>query len=303
VTSGLNFPKVGNFRILIGTEICIVTAVSFGSFAPATWTVTRAVEGTTAATYASGTRVDFFITQQSLMTIFSDMRRTDIIANYKLVPPRKGDMFIPSDSLYTMIVFDGAKWLFLINGRAMTPPNLYGWTLESRPDANCTATIMNNYLRFADPTSQYAIHALYRPAPATPYTFTVAMLTEFFVSGYAAIGIGWRSNAGQYVIWGDASNSGNWQERYYRFNSYNSYNSEILQASPNLMWAHGPLMWMRLSDDGTTRTIWNSSNGINWTRRQDQSHGDFMSPDNIMFHLSDASGPPLAMNVVHMVIS
>ena len=303
VTSGLNFPKVGNFRILIGTEICIVTAVAFSTFTPATWTVTRAAEGTTAATYAIGTRIDFFITQQSLMNIFGDSHRTDVIANYKFTPPRKGDIFIPQNSMYTMLVYDGDKWIFLINGRAMTPPNVDNWILDSRSDANCTATIANNYLRLADPATAYGIHTLYRPAPATPYKFTVAVLAEFFVTGHASVGIGWKSNSGQYTIWGDGSYYGNWYERYYRFNAYNNYNGDYMSAQVNPIWQHGPLMWMRLSDDGTTKAILISSNGVTWIHRYDLARTDFMSPDNIALQISDANGPPLALNVVHMEIS
>lgn len=64
VTSSTPFPTAtngGQFRVLIGTELLIVTAIS-----GTTWTVTRGAEGTTAAAHSSGDAVTHIITRDSL---------------------------------------------------------------------------------------------------------------------------------------------------------------------------------------------------------------------------------------------
>jgi hypothetical protein len=62
VASTTNFPSSGNFRIVVGTELLLVTAVSGQN-----WTATRGVEGTVAATYAIGAPITHVLTAASLI--------------------------------------------------------------------------------------------------------------------------------------------------------------------------------------------------------------------------------------------
>ena len=310
VTSGLDFPKTGNFRILIGTEICIVTSVVQDSFVPATWTVTRAVEGTTAATYSSGTRVDFFITSQSWTNILHRDRTTSgLISTISSQIPRVGDMFIPSDSFYTMIIYDGVAWQFMHNGRALTPPqfnltfNGTPWYHES-PDGNFTldTTHVANILYDATPGS--LVSSYYTTAPATPYSFTCAGLTHNIISGYNKIGLGWRSNGGAYAMMMIGSDNGtDWTLRYDTFTSRTSYAGTYINISIPPMIVHGPLIWLRLTDDGTNRRIKVSSNGINWTDVYGISRTNFLTPDNIAVSLVTPSVVNTGMTLVHMSLS
>ena len=64
VNSAANFPTSGNFRITIDSEILLVTAVSGTTF-----TVTRGVEGTTAAGHSNGATVTHILTAASLVKI------------------------------------------------------------------------------------------------------------------------------------------------------------------------------------------------------------------------------------------
>lgn len=64
VASASSFPAGGNFRILIDTELMLVTAVASNTF-----TVTRGVEGTTAASHADVAPVTHVVTAASLANI------------------------------------------------------------------------------------------------------------------------------------------------------------------------------------------------------------------------------------------
>lgn len=57
ITSAATFPTDGNFRILIDSEIVIVTAISGTTF-----TITRGAEGTTPAAHANGATVQHILT-------------------------------------------------------------------------------------------------------------------------------------------------------------------------------------------------------------------------------------------------
>jgi hypothetical protein len=66
VTSATGFPTVGNFRLLIDSEIMLVTAVSGTTF-----TITRGIEGTTAASHSSGAPVTHILTADALKNIIT----------------------------------------------------------------------------------------------------------------------------------------------------------------------------------------------------------------------------------------
>lgn len=67
VASASAFPSSGNFRILIDSEIFLVTAVSGTTF-----TVTGAQESTTAASHSSGTTVTHIVTAGGLIQAITD---------------------------------------------------------------------------------------------------------------------------------------------------------------------------------------------------------------------------------------
>ena len=64
VVAATGFPTTAQFRILIDNELLLVT--SLGSSPYTTWTVTRAIEGTTAASHSSGATVTQVLTAGGL---------------------------------------------------------------------------------------------------------------------------------------------------------------------------------------------------------------------------------------------
>lgn len=67
VADASTFPTSGNFRILIDSELILVTAVSGTTF-----TITRGIEGTTAASHTSGAAVTHILTAGSLIQVVTD---------------------------------------------------------------------------------------------------------------------------------------------------------------------------------------------------------------------------------------
>jgi hypothetical protein len=61
VTDASRFPTAGNFRLLVESELMLVTGVSSNTF-----TVTRGIEGTVAAAHAAGREVSHIITAGAL---------------------------------------------------------------------------------------------------------------------------------------------------------------------------------------------------------------------------------------------
>jgi hypothetical protein len=67
VTTGSSFPATGNFRILVDSEIMVVTARSSN-----TLTVTRGAEGTSAASHSGGATVTMILTAGALQAYGQD---------------------------------------------------------------------------------------------------------------------------------------------------------------------------------------------------------------------------------------
>ncbi len=67
LTSAAGFPTSGNFRIIVGTELMLVTAVASNTF-----TVTRGIESTANAAHASGVTVAHILTAAGLAQFVAD---------------------------------------------------------------------------------------------------------------------------------------------------------------------------------------------------------------------------------------
>lgn len=79
VASSSGFPSSGNFVILIDTELMLVTAGN----GTTSWTVTRALEGTTAAAHSNGATVANVISQGTLTNNYVDMFSNQTVAGNK----------------------------------------------------------------------------------------------------------------------------------------------------------------------------------------------------------------------------
>lgn len=67
VQSAAGFPTLGNFRLQVDAEIMLVTAVSSTTF-----TITRAVEGTSAASHLAGSFATLIVTAASIIALITD---------------------------------------------------------------------------------------------------------------------------------------------------------------------------------------------------------------------------------------
>lgn len=83
VTSGAVFATDGEFRVQVGTELMLVSAVAGNDL-----TVTRGIEGTTAATHTAGDPIDARLTAAGIVRIIqqSDIGRL-VLADGIVDPP------------------------------------------------------------------------------------------------------------------------------------------------------------------------------------------------------------------------
>lgn len=103
VTSAALFPSSGQFRIKIDSEILLVTTVS-----GTTWTVTRGVEGTTAAAHTNASTVTHILTKGGLDQVIADNCQLGTYGN-RPAAEKAGRLYIATD---TAAIYrdNGSSW-------------------------------------------------------------------------------------------------------------------------------------------------------------------------------------------------
>jgi hypothetical protein len=100
---------------------------------------------------------------------------------------------------------------------------------------------------------------LCKTAPSTPYSIIALVAHAAGGFSYAGSGLGWRNTSdGKISIMGSLSYNGGSFVAASNYNSPTSWNSFPSQSSS------GPIVWIKLKNDGTTVTRYFSMDGVTW---------------------------------------
>lgn len=291
VTSATPFPSAGQFRIRIDLEILLVTGVSGTTF-----TVTRGIEGTTAASHANGAVVAHIITAGSL----DEFRSNNItVQNYSSLPSvfKDGILHFVQDGIH---VFrdNGVTLNTFGNLESQTiPPLISDFTWDNQDSATGVDNSGTVYVSATCNSVNY-ITALYKTAPATPWTLIAKILPDTAMQNYSGYGLCFReSSSGKIhsleLIW--ASKPCFFSRKY---TNSTSFSSDYVADQPQRF-----VPWLKISDDGTDRKFWVSADSINWKLLHTVGRTDFLTADQIGFVLPRELGGGLtaAVNAISLV--
>jgi len=279
----------GNFRILIDSEIMLVTGVS-----GTTLTVSRHQEGTSAIAHSTGADVKHVLTAGAL-----DARDQNDLAAYDALASRPaagvpGRIFLPTDGLF-LERDNGAAWEKFGPIWPMTPPaaaDFGTWVNQG------SATIVDNkgaiFLDSGPATSGENLRCQVKAYPAAPFTVEMAFLVNAWGYGgaYATAGLCIRdSGSGKIVAYGVGGSSSSMETRGVKYNSPTSVSGEVTGWPSNRHCYDSPLIWLRYYDDGTTnRVISFSHDGINWTQMVSIVRTDWITPNQIGISVNSYAG-------------
>jgi hypothetical protein len=276
VNSTANFPTSANFRILIESEIMLVTGVS-----GTTYTGTRGQESTAAVAHTSGVPVVHILTSGALQQFRSD---TILTGTYASLPAAgtAGRRYKCIDAVYDLID-NGSSWQAFAHGFSCVIPtpvsfssvNFSGCTLDS---SHGPMVITNNNV------NNSTGHCLQvKSIPSAPYTATFGL--SILVGGNDSfLGVSLReSGTGKLVSAGLLNSNGFLIATY---NSVTSFAGTYIasggggasQAALKL-----PIVWFRWQDNNSNRLFFYSIDGQNWTQVFSVSRTDFITPDQIGF--------------------
>ncbi len=281
VASSASFPSAGDFRVRIDSEILIVTAVS-----GTTWTVTRGAEGTTAASHSSGAAVTHVLTKGGLEGIVGNMVQTGTFSA-RPAAGIPGRWYLPTDG--PVIFFDdGTNWLGYGPCYPLTPPVAadFAWVNQggaSLIDSHGAIRVVTT------PTGGDNLRIQKKTAPATPYTITAGFIVDFAMDSAAGVGLCLRqSSDGKLVVMTLLAQ--NAAQAYIITGKYNSPTSfSANYALLKFPAGGGRILWLQFEDNGTTRYMRWSWDGINWYLLHSVGRTDFCTPDEVGWYVQGST--------------
>ena len=276
VKSAVGFPTTGNFRVIIDTEIMLVTDVQGKTF-----TVTRAQEGTSSVSHDADAAVFHVLTAGALAQRDIEQFAVGAIAN-RDAAGQAGRLYLPTTGFLNQD--NGSFWDMLPLYR-LTPPSSSSFTWVNQGTATVTDTKGMMVLVTPSVSSGENLRCLVKSTPSTPYTITVCILPQsptFTTTGtYAQFGMCWRdSSSGKIITYGWGVNSSGYPLTfsYDQWTTYTTISANQFQYTAPIF---AP-MWIRLSDDGTYRLAEISSDGFNFVPVHSAiDRTTFITPDQV----------------------
>jgi hypothetical protein len=285
VTSAAGFPTAPQFRVVIDSEIMIVTALSGAG--NTTWTVTRGAEGTTAATHTNSTAVTHVLTAGAVDQIRSDLCQKGTYANLPSAS-KNGIMYWSSNG--PILSRDNGSTIDSFGPiYPLTPPVLGNFTwVNQSSNGSATTTYGGIYLASAGGVAGYDFKLLVNSAPAAPYKATMCLLPNGAPCGNNTfMGICLRnSSSGKIVTFGLGAGNApfiradKWDSPTALDSGYYSTESWIIPCP----------VWLQIYDDNTNRNFNTSADGQNFALAYQIGRTDFITPDQVGFHIGDQSG-------------
>lgn len=265
-----------NYRIKIDSELLLVT----GGAGTPNWTVTRGIEGTTAASHANGATVSQVLTAGALQQFRADNVQSDTVANLP-ANTQEGVTYWPTNGV--LFYRDtGSVWQTFGPVYRFVPPVNGDFTWLNQGAS--TVSEVNGGIHLSVPGNNGGTSARYMAMPATPYTLTVALTPCMNRFNYCGCGIFIRdSSTGTLttIQYGQTPN----ELGIFNLTNPTTYSSTVVQANTPIS---GPLVWLRIFDDGTDIAVSNSFDGFNFAHFHTFDRDGFVTnPDNVGFHVGN----------------
>ncbi len=294
------FPVSGDFRIICGDEIMLVTGVVGNTF-----TVTRALENTNDVAHAGGAVVAHVLTAGGLDALIDEAVAaggggatigTGTVASLPGTPT-DGDAYMPTDGI---VIYrgNGSAWKAFGPLWPVEPPGASGWSWANQGAATISYTTGAAVL--AAPLTAAGAHQwryMYHTLPSAPYSIVFAFIPHLKPGSTSLCGVLLRDNA-------DGDNARFQAESYYPSGNlvcekwWTDDNFNTANVTTDIRGVAGTVLWVRFRDDSTTRYTDFSRDGINWWLHDSRSRTDWMAPNEVGFGVN-ARDTECAITVLH----
>lgn len=285
---GAAFPSSGNFRIIIDAEIILVGVRSTDTLS----SLTRGIEGTTAAAHSAGAPVAHVMTAGSLDQIRLELSNSGVDASK--AANKAGNLYFPTDGVQ----------IYRDTGAAMNPwgplypftPIVDGDFTDLNAPTKSTASGVVTLSTAASATIN--IRGRKKAAPSTPYTITTAFVLRALLQAYHAAGLFVRDSAtGKLVVWMVLTNTNAGQGKLNIISQ--DYTNETTFLADNVMKDFhmlGPIVFLRYTDDGTNRKLSYSFDNLDFEEVLSEARTTFITANEVgfMVYINDNTAPTRA---------
>lgn len=260
VASASTFPTGGTFRIAIGDELMVVTAVSGTTF-----TVTRGAEGTTATSHTSGVTVSGVLTAGALAQYRADIVQAGAIGS-RPSAGNAGTLYLTDGAISRD---NGSAWVDYGPVRQLTPPGTYsGWGYGRSSTLGSVTSWGPGYFNMTQNSgegSQHKLQTYVRNMPTTSDITITARIAASISGATAFTGICFRDSGKVYslvyltslvstvstpsiAVYNHATESGTTGTELFRYTTYMTQD-----------------VWLRLRHTGTTLSSSISLDGVTFS--------------------------------------
>lgn len=282
VDSGASFPAGPQFRIKIDDEIMLVTAV-----AGTTFTVTRGVDSTSAASHLDNAPVTHIYTAGALNQSIADVIQRGAYASLPAVE-KAGRQYMCTDFPVTFYD-DGSNWHPYYSGYPATTPSDSGFSWVNQGSAVIDTSGYGLFLSCVS-NGGYTSYRMRVKSHSSPRKYTVGFVPGFVDDTNAGNGLVFReSGTGKFVTFNCwCENNNDFRVYIEKWNSATSFNGNIKNWKFN---NPGNVIWFQFEDNGTNIYWRTSRNGIDFVEATNASRTNFMSggPDQIGFFVDPSS--------------
>lgn len=295
VLSASLFPTVAQFRIIIDSEIMLVTSVSGTTF-----TVTRGVENTTAVAHLSGASVEHILTAAAVKQGQADVLSVGTFANRPAAGLSTGSLYYTTDGP-TPFAYDGSSWRPMIMGTFGTsPPAATNWSQVNQAGRTTTFADYKGGIRLSavNGTTGVDIRLAYKAAPSAHWQMTVHILPTIpNVTGL--FGVGFRNSSNGSLVTTSFVTSSTDVIQKHRLTANNTGSAPTISQSSAPTVFGNPIItamsygyWLRIKNDGTNIFSYYSIDGINFAWLDNETLATFIgTADQGVIHIfySDAN--------------
>lgn len=288
VASSTGFPSGGDFTIRIDDEFLLVTAVS-----GTTWTVTRAQEGSSAASHSNGAAVTMPLTKAGLEKLIVTAHGNGVVGTQRTLN------FKDTASVIWTITDDSGNGRMNIEAAseasgvssgfeaAYTTPDIDDWTQTNMGSGANIGTASqsadNIFLRDAGTTDLWLgdhCRLLYKTTGSAPWTWIVKAIPFFTGQPGQQVGVCFYDTVSTKMAcfrWVRSTDGGYYVDKWTNPNTYSGAYKQFNVA------ANSPWTWIKLEDDNTNRKISVSRDGRNWILIHSVGRTDFLTADAVGF--------------------
>lgn len=273
VVSAAFYPTDGNFRLLVDSELMLVTGV-----AGTTFTVTRGVEGTSAAAHSAGAQATAVLTKSGFDTILSEMQQLGALAS-RPVAEKAGRVYLGSD--FPIRHRDtGAAWTPYYADRQLTLPipGDYAWTHGGGTATDTTITNGPTFLKVTSTGSGDKMSLFLKNVPTAPYSVTATFIPLFSPTSISYCGMCLYDGT-KVLVFDIILASNIWSMKGTKFTNITTFSADYFNSQG--MPINTNPVTMKIEDDNSNRILSYSNDGINFVQVHSVGRTDFLTPTKI----------------------